>query len=78
VPKSIACETTIKMMREEVGICRRYVHHKKNVYLTRNALDINVRNLVHKQSLCTIQKNDKGIQCLILKRLHLLDISCGT
>jgi hypothetical protein len=29
VPKSIAGETTMKMMHEEVGICRRYVRHKE-------------------------------------------------
>ena len=28
VPKSIAGETTMKMMQEEVGIHRRYVRHK--------------------------------------------------
>jgi hypothetical protein len=29
VPKSIAGETTMKMMHEEVGIRRRYVCHKE-------------------------------------------------
>ncbi len=29
VLKSIACETTMKMTHEEVGIRRRYVHHKE-------------------------------------------------
>jgi hypothetical protein len=36
VPKSIAGETTMNMMHEEVGIRRRYVHHKEIVYLGRN------------------------------------------
>jgi hypothetical protein len=29
VPKSIASETTMKMMHKEVGICKRYVCHKE-------------------------------------------------
>jgi hypothetical protein len=29
VPKNIAAETTMKMMHEEVEICRRYVCHKE-------------------------------------------------
>jgi hypothetical protein len=29
VPKSIAGETAMKMMHDEVGICRRYVHYKE-------------------------------------------------
>jgi hypothetical protein len=41
-------------------------------------LDIKVQNLVHKQDLCTIQKMTRGSNVSILKRLHLLDISCGT
>jgi hypothetical protein len=44
-----------------------------------DALDINVQNLVHKQDLCTIQKNDKmESDVSIYKRLYLSDISCGT
>ena len=43
-----------------------------------DALDIQVKNLVHKQDLCTIQKNTRESNVLILKRLHLSDISCGT
>ena len=42
------------------------------------ALDIKVQNLLHKQDLCTIQKMTKESNVSILKRLHLLDISCGT
>ncbi len=41
-------------------------------------LDIQVQNLVHKQDLCTIQKKDRESYVSILKRLYLLDISCGT
>ncbi len=33
-----------------------------------DALDIKVQNLVHKQDVCTIQKNDKGIRCINLKK----------
>ena len=43
-----------------------------------DALDIKVWNLVHKQDLCMIQKMTRESNVLILKRLHLLDISCGT
>ncbi len=32
-----------------------------------DALDIKVQNLVHKQDVCTIQKNDKGIQYINFK-----------
>ncbi len=42
------------------------------------ALDIQVWNLVYKQDLCTIQKRTKESHVSILKRLYLLDISCGT
>jgi hypothetical protein len=37
-----------------------------------DALDIKVQNLVHKQDLCTIQKNDKGIQCIDSKKTSLI------
>jgi hypothetical protein len=43
-----------------------------------DALDIKVRNLVHKQDLCTIQKNDKGIRCIDFEKTSLSEISCGT
>ncbi len=43
-----------------------------------DALDIKVRNLVHKQDVCTIQKMTRESDVSILKRLNLLDISCGT
>ncbi len=43
-----------------------------------DALDIQVQNLVHKQDLCTIQKRTRESLVSILKRLYLLDISCGT
>jgi hypothetical protein len=43
-----------------------------------DALDIQIQNLVHKQDLCTIQKATRESYVLILKRLHLLVISCGT
>ncbi len=36
------------------------------------ALDIKVQNLVDKQDLCTIQKNDKGIRCIDLKKTSLI------
>ncbi len=64
MPKSIAGETTMKMTHEEVGIHRRLFVTKKCVFrekLRCDALDIKVQNLVHKQDVCTIQKNDKGI-----------------
>ncbi len=35
--------------------------------LSCDALDIKVQNLVHKPDVCTIQKNDKGIQCIDFK-----------
>jgi hypothetical protein len=34
-----------------------------------DALDIKVQILVHKQDVCTIQKNDKGIRCIDFKDL---------
>ncbi len=43
-----------------------------------DALDTQVQNLVHKQDLCTIQKRTRESHVSILKRLYLLDISCGT
>ncbi len=44
-----------------------------------DALDIKVQNLVHEQDVCTIQKKWHGESDVsILKRLYLLDISCGT
>ncbi len=43
-----------------------------------DALDIQVCNLVHKQDLCTKQKNDKGIPCIDSKKTLLVGLSCGT
>jgi hypothetical protein len=37
-----------------------------------DASDIKVQNLVHKQDLCTIQKNGKGIQCIDFKKTLLI------
>ncbi len=37
------------------------------------ALDIQVQNLVHKQDLCTIQKNDKGFQFIDFKKTSLIE-----
>jgi hypothetical protein len=37
-----------------------------------DALDIKVQNLVHKHDLCTIQKKDKGIQCINLQKTLLI------
>ncbi len=37
-----------------------------------DALDIKVQNLVHKQDVCTIQKNDKGIKCINFKKTLLI------
>ncbi len=42
-----------------------------------DALDVQVQNLIHKQDLCTIQKRTRESHVSILKRLYLLDISCG-
>jgi hypothetical protein len=70
VPKSIAGETTMKMVREEKGFTEDMFVTKKCVFrgqLRCDALDIKVRNLVHKQDVCTIQKNDKGIRCINFK-----------
>jgi hypothetical protein len=73
VPKSIAGETTMTMTHEEVGIHKRYVRHKEmREKLGCDALVIQVQNLVHKQDLCTIQKNDKGIRCINLKKTLLI------
>ncbi len=71
MPKSIAGETTIKMMHEEedMFITKKSVFKEK---LRCDALDINVRNLVQIQDLCTIQKNDKGIQCIDCKKTLLI------
>ena len=70
------------MTHEEVGIRRRYIFvRKKCVFrekLRCDSLDIQVPNLVHKQDLCTIQKTTRKSHVSILKRLYLLDISCGT
>ena len=52
---------------------------KKSVFkekLRRDALDIQISNLVHKQDFCTIQKMTMGSRESILKRLNLSDISC--
>ncbi len=43
-----------------------------------DSLDIQVRNLVHKQDLCTIQKMTRESHDSILKRLYLSDISFWT
>ncbi len=37
-----------------------------------DALDIKIQNLLHKQDLCTIQKNDKGIQYINSKKTSLI------
>jgi hypothetical protein len=37
-----------------------------------DALDIQIQNLVHKQDLCTIQKKDKGIPCIVSKKTSLI------
>jgi hypothetical protein len=37
-----------------------------------DALDIKIKNLVHEKDLCTIQKNDKGIQCINFKKTLLI------
>jgi hypothetical protein len=81
VPKSIAGETTMKMMHEEVWrfaedmfVTKKCVFREK---LRCDALDIQGQNLVHKQELCTIQKRTTGSHVSILKRLYLSDISCG-
>ncbi len=42
-----------------------------------DALDIQVQNLVHKQDLCTIRKNDKGIPCINSKKTLLIGHCCG-
>ncbi len=42
-----------------------------------DALDIKVQNLVHKQDLCTIQKNDKGIRCIGSKKTSLIRRNCA-
>jgi hypothetical protein len=54
VPKSIAGETTMKMMHKEVGFAEDMSLTKKCVFrkkLRCDALDIKVQNLVHKQDL---------------------------
>jgi hypothetical protein len=75
VLKSIAGETTMKMMHKELGIHRRYVFYKEMCIkekLRCDALNIQVPNLVHKQDLFTIQKKDKGIQCIDSKKTSLI------
>jgi hypothetical protein len=75
VPKSIAGETTMKMTHEEVGITEDMFVTKKCVFkekLRCDALDIQVRNLVHKPNLCTMQKKDKGIPCINSKKTLLI------
>ncbi len=63
----------MKMTHEEVGICRRYVTKKYGFKdkLRCDALDIQIRNLVHKRDLCTMQKNNKGILCIDSKKTSL-------
>jgi hypothetical protein len=71
----------MKMMHKEVGICRRYVHHKEMCIrekLRCDTLDIKVQNLVHKQVYVQYNKTSRGSNVSILKGLHLSDISCGT
>ncbi len=43
-----------------------------NEKLRCDALDIQVKNLVHKRDLCTIQKNDKGIPCKDSKKTSFI------
>jgi hypothetical protein len=43
-----------------------------------DTLDIKVQNLVHKQVYIQYDKTTRGSDVSILKRLYLLDISCGT
>ena len=43
-----------------------------------DTLDIKVQNLLHKQDVCTVQKMTRESNVSILKRLQLLNISCGT
>ncbi len=45
-------------------VTTKYVFREK---LRCDALDIKVQHLVHKQDVYTIQKNDKGIQCINFK-----------
>ncbi len=37
-----------------------------------DALEIQIQNLLHKQDLCTIQNNDKGISCIDSKKTLLI------
>ncbi len=68
-------------MHKEVGFAEDIFITKKRVFkekLRCGVLDIQIQNLVHKQDLCTIQKRSRESHILILKRLHISDISCGT
>ncbi len=62
-------------MHKEVGFAEDMFVGKKCVFrekLICDSLDIQVRNLVHKQDLCTIQKNDKEIPCINSKKTLLV------
>jgi hypothetical protein len=76
VPKSIAGETTMKMMHKEVGMAEDMFFTKKCVVfkekLRCDTLDIQIQNLVHKQDLCSIQKRNKGIPCINSKKTSLI------
>ncbi len=76
VPKRIAGETTMKMMHKEVGICRRYVCHKESVFREKfrcDALDTYINKMY-----VPYEKTTRESNVLILNRLYLSDISCGT
>ena len=57
---------------EDMFVRKKCVFREK---LRCDSLDIQVCNLVHKQDLCTIQKNDKGIPCIDSVRISFVDIS---
>ena len=48
---------------------KKYVFKQK---MRCDALDNQIQNLVHKQNLCTIQKNNKEIPCIDSKKTSLI------
>jgi hypothetical protein len=65
----------MKMMHKEVGFAEDMVFTKKCVFKKKfrcDTLDIQIRNLVHKQDLCTIQKSNKSIPCIDSKKTSLV------
>ena len=54
---------------EDMFVIKKCVFKEK---LRCDTMDIQIQNVVHKQDLYTIQKNNKGIQCINSKKTLLI------